>query len=72
MTFIASVQNYARTYILGASTITPVENMYRIMNGAQADYGMASAYATIIFVFLFVAIAANFKMQKKDTMGEDL
>ena len=42
------------------------------MTGAQADYGMASAYATIIFAFLFVAVAANFKMQKKDTMGEDL
>ena len=73
MTFINSVQNYARTYILGsAGTITPVESMYRIMTGAQADYGMASAYATIIFIFLFVAVAANFKMQKKDTMGEDL
>ena len=73
MTFIASVQNYARTYILGsAGTITPVESMYRIMTGTQADYGMASAYATIIFAFLFVAVAANFKMQKKDTMGEDL
>lgn len=73
MTFIDSVQNYARTYILGSSgTITPVENMYRIMTGTQADYGMASAYATILFAFLFVAVAANFKMQKKDTMGEDL
>ncbi len=73
MTFISSVQNYARTYILGsAGTITPVENMYRIMTGSQADYGMASAYATIIFIFLFVAVAANFKMQRKDTMGEDL
>ena len=73
MTFIDSVQNYARTYILGSSgTITPVENMYRIMTGTQADYGMASAYATILFVFLFFAVATNFKMQRKDTMGEDL
>ena len=73
MTFIDSVQNYARTYILGSSgTITPVENMYRIMTGTQADYGMASAYATILFVFLFAAVATNFKMQRKDTMGEDL
>ena len=73
MTFISSVQNYARTYILGsAGTITVVESMYRIMTGTQADYGMASAYATIIFVFLFVAVATNFKMQKKETMGEDL
>ena len=73
MTFIGSVQNYARTYILASSgTITPVENMYRIMTGAQADYGMASAYATIIFIFLFFAVATNFKMQKKETMGDDL
>lgn len=71
--FISSVQNYARTYILGSSgTVTPVENMYRIMTGTQADYGMASAYATILFIFLFAAVATNFKMQRKDTMGEDL
>ena len=73
MTFIDSAQNYARTYILGSSEMrTPVHNMYDIMMGTQADYGMASAYATIIFVFLFAAVATNFKMQKKDTMGEDL
>ena len=72
MTFIGSVQNYARTYILGsAGTKTPVESMYRAMT-EQADYGMASAYATIIFAFLFVAVATNFKMQKKETMGDDL
>ena len=73
MTFIDSVQNYARTYILGsAGTTTVVENMYRIMTGTQADYGMAAAYATLIFVFLFAAVATNFKMQTKETMGEDL
>jgi len=73
MTFIESVQNYARTFILGSSgTVTVVESMYRIMMGTQADYGMASAYATIIFAFLFVAVATNFKMQTKETMGEDL
>lgn len=73
MTFISSVQNYARTYILGSSgTLTPVESMYRIMTGAQADYGMASAYATLIFLFLFAAVATNFKMQRKDALGEDL
>ena len=73
MTFITSVQNYARTFILASSgTKTPVELMYRAMMGGKADYGMASAYATLIFVFLFAAVATNFKMQKKDTMGEDL
>ena len=73
MTFIASVQNYARTFILASSgTKTPVELMYRAMMGGKADYGMASAYATLIFLFLFAAVATNFKMQKKETMGEDL
>ena len=73
MTFITSVQNYARTFILASSgTKTPVELMYRAMMGGKADYGMASAYATLIFLFLFAAVATNFKMQKKDTMGEDL
>ena len=70
--FIASVQNYARTYVLGAEElITPVHSMY-IQMTTQGDYGMSSAYATILFVLLFAAIATNFKMQRKDTMGEDL
>ena len=38
----------------------------------QGNYGLSSAYATLIFVFLFAAVATNFKMQKKDAMGEDL
>jgi ABC-type sugar transport system permease subunit len=72
MTFIGSVQNYARTYILkSAGTTTIVERMYRAMM-EEANYGLASAYATLIFVFLFFAVAMNFQMQKKDTMGEDL
>ena len=72
MTFISSVQNYARTYILASTgTTTPVETMYTTMM-IHGDYGLASAYATLIFLFLFVAVAANFKMQKKETMGEDL
>lgn len=72
MTFITSVQNYARTYILASTgTTTPVETMYTTMM-IHGDYGKASAYATLIFLFLFAAVAANFKLQKKETMGEDL
>ncbi len=72
MTFISSVQNYARTYILASTgTTTPVETMYTTMM-IHGDYGKSSAYATLIFLFLFVAVATNFKMQKKETMGEDL
>jgi hypothetical protein len=49
MTFIGSVQNYARTYILKSQgTTTIVERMYRAMF-EEANYGLASAYATIIF-----------------------
>lgn len=72
MTIIDSVQNYSRTYVLGSSgTKTLAEGLYRAMHD-QTDYGLSSAYATLIFVCLFMAIAANFKMQKKETMGDDL
>ena len=70
-TFIASVQNFARTQVLAASVDTPVQSMYTMMQ-EQGNYGMSSAYATLIFVFLFAAIATNFKMQKQDAMGADL
>ncbi len=70
-TFIGSVQNFARTHILRSTVVTtPVQNMYDAMNAG--DYGKSSAYATLIFIFLFFAIATNFKMQKKDSMGDDL
>ena len=45
--------------------------MYEYMT-QHFNYGMSSAYATLIFVFLFVAVAMNFKMQRKDAMGDDL
>ncbi|MBR2336544.1 MAG: sugar ABC transporter permease [Clostridia bacterium] len=71
-TFIASVQNFARTHILKSTVVTtPVQTMYTMMT-EQANYGMSSAYATLIFIFLFVAIVTNFKMQKQDAMGADL
>ena len=70
-TFIGSVQNFARTHILRSTVVTtPVQNMYEMMTAG--DYGMSSAYATLIFIFLFAAIATNFKMQKKGAMGDDL
>ena len=71
-TFIASVQNFSRTYILSAPSVaTPVHKMYVAMQ-EQSDYGISSAWATLIFIFLFAAIATNFKMQKQDAMGADL
>ena len=71
-TFIGSVQNFARTHILRSTVVTtPVQSMYEMMT-VEANYGMSSAYATLIFIFLFAAVAANFKMQKADAMGDDL
>ena len=55
-----------------SGTTTIVENMYITMNSATADYGLASAYATLLFVFLFLAVLANFKLQKKNTLGDSL
>ncbi len=72
MTIIESVQNYSRTYVLNsAGTKTLAEGLYRAMY-EQTDYGLSSAYATLIFACLFMAISANFKMQKKETMGDNL
>ncbi|MCQ2796296.1 MAG: sugar ABC transporter permease [Bacilli bacterium] len=72
MTIISSVQNYGRTYILGsAGTITPAQNMYTAMK-LTGDYGLAGAYAVLIFLFLFGAVFANFKSQKKNNLGDSL
>ena len=72
MTIIESVQNYSRTYVLNsAGTKTLAEGLYRAMY-EQTDYGLSSAYATLIFACLFMAISANFKMQKKESMGDNL
>ncbi len=71
-TFIGSVQNFERTHILNSTVVTtPVQTMYTMMT-FEKDYGMSSAYATLIFIFLFAAVATNFKMQKQDAMGADL
>ncbi len=72
MTIISSVQNYGRTYILGsAGTVTPAQNMYTAMK-LTGDYGLAGAYAVLIFLFLFGAVFANFKSQKKNNLGDSL
>jgi multiple sugar transport system permease protein len=67
MTFIGSVQNFARVYMITGGdwgTKTPIFTMYtQVLDG---NYGLASAYATVIFVFLFAATVLNFRMQKKD------
>ena len=64
--FIHSLQNFARTYMVTggqAETHTPIHIMYQKM--VAGDYGLASAYATVIFVLLFFATYLNLRKQKK-------
>ena len=68
MTVIASVQNFGRTYMTldgdwGAQT--PVHTMYNYVT--TGNYGRASAYATVLFIFLFFATMLNMRMSTKDT-----
>ncbi len=64
LSFIASVQNFTRVYVTtgGAyGTDVPINRMYYQLLGQ--NYGVASAYATILFVFLLIATIFNMKMQ---------
>ncbi len=64
LSFIASVQNFTRVYVTtgGAyGTDIPINRMYYQLLGQ--NYGLASAYATILFVFLLIATIFNMKMQ---------
>ena len=69
MTFIGSVQNFGRTYMTDKfnryGTSTPIHTMYMNISD-YGDYGLASAYATVLFVFLFFATVLNMRMQQKD------
>ncbi len=68
-TVINSAQNYARTYMLrSAGTVTLAEQMYTSMTGG--NYGLAAAYATLIFLILMAAIIVNFRNQKKSYSGD--
>ncbi|MDE6274047.1 MAG: sugar ABC transporter permease, partial [Clostridiales bacterium] len=64
MSFIASVQNFGRVYTLtgGAyGTDIPINRMYSYL--LAQDYGIAAAYATILFLFLLIATVFNLRMQ---------
>ncbi|MBE7078427.1 MAG: sugar ABC transporter permease [Clostridiales bacterium] len=68
MTFISSVQNFGRIYMVtkgAAGTRTPIFAMYEYIK-KDNNYGMASAYATILFVFLFGATVFNMRKKKKE------
>lgn len=68
MTFISSVQNFGRTYMTetggAAGAQTPVHTMYNFVT--SDNYGRASAYATVLFIFLFFATMINLRVQTKD------
>lgn len=72
MTFISSVQNFGRTYMTDQNNIydtnTPIHTMYNKIQ-TEGNYGLASAYATVLFVILFAATVFNMYSQKRD--GED-
>ena len=72
ITIINSVQNYSRTYMLrSAGTSTLSQIMYEQMY-TYGNYGMAAAYAMMIFLFLSVVMIINFKMQKRSYLGDSL
>ncbi len=72
MGILSSAQNYERTYMLGSTgTVTLVESMYRQMKD-YSNYGMASAYATIIFLLLLVPVLINFKDTRKNNLGDQI
>ena len=57
MTIIASIQNFSRVFVAmnGAQSVvsTPIVEMYTLMYSSDRNYGLASAYATILFIILF-------------------
>lgn len=69
MTFIHSVQNFGRTYMTDKfnryGTSTPIHTMYMEISD-YGNYGLASAYATVLFIFLFFATVVNMRMKQKD------
>ena len=65
--FIYSMQNFSRTYMVTDGkygTYTPIHRMYIAISETQ-NYGLASAYATIIFILLFFATFINLRKQKR-------
>ena len=68
LTFIGSVQNFGRTDLITNGLWgdkTPIFLMYKLMQ-EHGKYGEASAYATILFLFLFAATVINLRMQTQD------
>lgn len=73
MTFISSVQNFGRTYMTDMNNVydtnTPIHTMYDKIQ-TQGNYGLASAYASVLFVFLFAATVFNMYSKRREG-GDD-
>ena len=66
MTLIQSAQNFNRVYMTtGGSwgTQIPINVMYN--NLVAGNYGQSSAYATLLFVIMFIPMYINLRTQKK-------
>lgn len=70
MTIIASIQNFSRVYIamggMPGVVSTPIVEMYMLMNASERNYGLASAYATILFVILFFMTYLSMRNKMKE------
>ena len=68
MSTIASVQNFGRIYTTTNGkngTATPIYQMYEYIQ-VRSEYGRGAAYATLLFVFLFIVTLINMRLQGKD------
>ena len=70
MTIIASIQNFSRVYVamggMPGVVSTPIVEMYMLMNAHERNYGLASAYATILFVILFFMTYLSMRNKMKE------
>ena len=71
MTIIASIQNFSRVYIamggMPGVVSTPIVEMYMLMNASERNYGLASAYATVLFVILFFMTYLSMRRKMKES-----
>ncbi len=66
MTLISSAQNFGRVYMTtGGSwgTQIPINMMYNHL--LAGDYGVSSAYATVLFLLMFIPMIMQLKTQQK-------
>ena len=68
MSTISSVQNFGRIHTTTQGingTRTPIYEMYTLIQ-EHGEYGRGAAYATVLFILLFILTIINMRMQGKD------